>query len=126
MKFINLLVLAALLALFVFAALNWAALTAATVLSFGFFRVEAPLGVILLGFALVFALLLFGYAAVQRAAMLLEARRHAQELKALRELADSAEASRVAELRRQLEDSTNTLAAHIGQIDDKLNRLKRE
>jgi hypothetical protein len=43
----------------------------------------------------------------------------------LRELADNAEASRLAELRRQLDDTTNTLAAHIGQVDDKLNRLQQ-
>lgn len=124
MKLLNGLVLAALVVLVLFAALNWNALAAPTELSFVFFRVAAPLGVILLGFALAFALLLFGYAAVQRTAMLLERRRHAEELKALRELADNAEASRLAELRRQLDDATNTLAAHIGQVDDKLNRLR--
>jgi uncharacterized integral membrane protein len=74
MKLINTLVLAALVLLFIFAALNWTALTAPTVLSFVFFRVEAPLGLILLGFALMFALLLVAYVAVQRAAMLVEAR----------------------------------------------------
>lgn len=124
MKALGGLVLLGLVLLALFAAANWAALTAPTALSFLFVRVEAPLGMILLGFALVFALLALAYAAVQRTAMLVEARRHAQELKALRELADNAELSRLAELRRQLEDTTNTLAAHIGQVDDKLERLR--
>jgi uncharacterized integral membrane protein len=125
MKLFNGVLLALLVALLVFAALNWTALAAPTLVSFAFFRAEAPLGVIVLGFAIALAFLAFAHAAVQRTAMLVESRRHAQELKALRELAEQAEASRLAELRRQLEESTNTLAAHIGQIDDKLNRLGR-
>lgn len=125
MRIFGIVVLFALILLFIFAAVNWAALTAASSLSFLFFRVDAPLGVVLLGFALAFALLLLGYAAVQRTAMLVEARRHAQETKALRELAESAEASRLAALRTQLEEATNGLAAHLGQIDDKLNRMQQ-
>jgi uncharacterized integral membrane protein len=123
MKLLTAAILAVLLVLFVFAALNWAALAAPTPVSFAFFRAEAPLGIIVLGFAIVFALLAAGHAAAVRAAMLVEARRQAQELRSLRELADNAEASRLAELRRQLDEATNTLAAHIGELDDKLDRL---
>ena len=125
MKFLGGLVLAALVLLAIFAVVNWSALTAPTALSFLVLRVEAPLGVILLCFALLFALLLLAGVAVQRTAMLIETRRHAQELRALRELAENAEASRLAELRRHLDQATNTLAAHIAQIDDKLNRLQQ-
>lgn len=125
MRIFGIVVLLALILLFIFAAVNWPALTATSSLSFLFFRADAPLGVVLLGFALAFALLLLGYAAVQRTAMLVEARRHAQETKALRELAESAEASRLAALRAQLEEATNSLAAHLGQIDDKLNQMQQ-
>ena len=123
MKALNAVVLAAVVVLLVFMALNWSALAAPAAVSFAFFRAEAPLGLILLGFAVGFALLAVAHAAVQRTAMLVEARRQAQELKALRELAENAEASRLAELRRHLDEATNTLAAHIGEVDDKLNRL---
>ncbi len=123
MKLRNAAVLATLVVLVAFAALNWSALAAPTLVSFAFFRAEAPLGLIVLGFAVGLAGLAVVHAVVQRTAMLVEARRQAQELKALRELADNAEASRLAQLQRRLEEATNTLAAHIGQVDDKLNRL---
>lgn len=125
-------ILVALALLGLFAAVNWSALTAPTTLSFVAFAVEGPLGLILLAFALGFAVLFLGYAAMQRTAMLMESRRHAQELRAQREIAESAEASRLAELRQQLErefaqvrttieESSNGLAAAIGQIDEKLS-----
>lgn len=131
MGLLGIVILVALALLALFAAVNWSALTAPTLLSFVAFTVEGPLGVILLGFALAFALLFLGYAAMQRTAMLMESRRHAQELRAQRELAERAEASRLAELRAQIErefaqvrtaieESSNGLAASIGQIDEKL------
>jgi len=133
MKILDSAILAALAALAIFAALNWDALTARTALSFVLFTVEAPLGLILMGFALGFAVVLLGYAAAQRTTLLIEARRHAQELKAQRDIAERAEASRIEELRLQLERETaalrtaieqaaNGLAASIGQVEDKLDR----
>ena len=133
MGFLGIVILVALALLALFAAVNWSALTAPTILSFVAFTLEGPLGLILLGFALGFALLFLGYAAMQRTAMLMESRRHAQELKAQRDLAERAEASRLSELRQQLErdfaalratieESTNSLAASIGQLDEKLER----
>ena len=126
-------ILVALALLALFAAMNWAALSAPTALSFFGVGVEGPLGLILLGTALAFGLLFLAYAAMQRTAMLMESRRHAQELKAQRDLAERAEASRLSELRQQLErdfaalratieESTNSLAASIGQLDEKLER----
>jgi uncharacterized integral membrane protein len=133
LKILGIAILVALALLALFAALNWGALTAPTALSFVFFTVEGPLGVILLGVALAFALVLLAYAAMQRTAMLVESRRHAHELRAQRDLAEQAEASRLHELRQQLErecaqlratieEATNSLAAGIGQIDEKLSR----
>ncbi len=124
-------VLAALLLLALFAAMNWGALTTATALSFFGASVEAPLGLILLGTAVAFALLALVYAAFQRTSMLLESRRHAQALEAQRQLAETAEASRLAELRAQMErefaitrrtieESVNGLAAAIGEMDERL------
>lgn len=124
---------AALALLALFAALNWRALTASTELDFLGLRVQAPLGLILLATAIGFALLAFVYAAVQRTAMLLEARRLAQALEAQRRLAEEAEASRLtafraevqsefAEVRRTIEESANGLAAAIGELEDRLEK----
>jgi uncharacterized integral membrane protein len=137
MGILGYIVLAALGLLALFAAMNWAALTAPTVLSFFGAAVHAPLGLILLGAAVGFALLALVYAAFQRTAMLLEARRHAQALEAQRQIAETAEASRLAELREQierefaitrrtLEESANGLAAAIGELEEKLGRPRRD
>lgn len=127
------LILAALALLALFAALNWGALTAPTSLRFLGASVQAPLGLVLLAVAVAFALLALVYAAALRTAMLIEARRHTQALEEQRRLADEAEASRLHELRadlerefgatrRAIEESANGLAAALGQIDDKLER----
>jgi uncharacterized integral membrane protein len=124
---------AALAMLALFAAMNWAALTAPTSLRFVGVNVDAPLGLILVVTAIAFALLSFVYGAVQRTATLLEMRRQAQALEAQRRLAENAEASRLkelrdemqrefAELRRTIEESANGLAAAIGELEDRLDK----
>lgn len=148
MNFLGAVILAALFLLAVFTLANWAVLTAPTMLSFVAFHVEGPLGVILLGVTLVLVALLVLYALMLRTNMLMESRRHNQELQAQRRLAESAEASRLSELRaqieqefaqlrgtmdarmdtvtqstkRSLEESTNSLAALVGEMDDKIDR----
>jgi hypothetical protein len=95
------------------------------------------------------------YIVLLQAGVILEARRLTKEVKAQRELADSAEASRFTELRTLLEgelhrmeaqaaesnrelgarieqsergmqdklaEATGTLSAHLGEIEDKLDR----
>jgi|SRR5688572_5984884 hypothetical protein len=119
--------------LLAFAALNWAALSLPSAVSFGVMTVQAPAGVIVLGFALGFALALLAYAAWQRTAQLIEARRVSHEVAELRRLAEDAEASRLralreemaaefAALRRTIDESANGIAAALGQLDDKLDR----
>jgi len=58
--------------------------------------------------------------------VLLETRRHTKELQAQRELADKAEASRFTELRadmlKRLDENANSTAAHIAQLEDRLER----
>src|SRR3954468_2652953 len=87
-------IIVALALLVLFAAMNWTALTAPTSLSFLGARAEAPLGLLLVAVASGFALLSFLYGALQRTAMLLEARRLAQALEAQRRLWGGAGASR--------------------------------
>jgi uncharacterized integral membrane protein len=139
-----------------FAVLNWAAFTAPTQLSLGFTDVQAPLGLIMLIATGLVSGLFLVYIVFQQAGVILEARRYAKELKAHRELADKAEASRFTELRAFMEgelrrieaqgaagnrelgarieqlqqalqetlaQSTRTLSAYVGEVDDKLDRM---
>jgi len=102
MKFIGFLIAIAslLLGLFLFA--NWAAITTQIQLSFLLFEANGSVGLIFLGITLVFALLFVSYALLLRTRMLVDARRHAQELDAQRKLAESAETSRYDQLREQI------------------------
>ena len=117
-----------------FSLLNWVAFTTPTPLSLGFVDVQAPLGLIMLTFTALISGLFLVYIVYQQAGSLMEARRTAKELKLQRELADKAEASRFTELRSFLtsemgtlrdkhEESTRTLSAYIGEVEDKLDRL---
>jgi uncharacterized protein YlxW (UPF0749 family) len=124
-----------------FAAINWPAFTTPTPLNLGMSTVDAPLGLAMLGLLVAITLAFAIYLAVWQASILMETRRHAKELQAQRALADQAEASRFTELRgvlqaemEQLEqriaatqeslraeirESTNSLAAMLGEIDDR-------
>ncbi|HMM46914.1 MAG TPA: hypothetical protein PKC12_02935 [Thiobacillaceae bacterium] len=152
MQFFGAMILVALVLLAAFTLANWSVLTATTTLSFIVFSLEGPLGVILLGAILVLVTLFVLYALTLRTSMLMEARRHAQEMEAQRKLAESAEASRLAELRsevsrdfadlqdriagfdgqmgnhvqamqRALDEAANGLAAMVGEVDDKIDRV---
>ena len=143
--------LAILFVLAVFTLANWSVLSASATLSFIVFEVDGPLGVILLGIMLVLVALFMLYALTLRTQMLMESRRYNQELQAQRKLAETAEASRLNELRAQVEgefaqlrsavqaldgqmgqheqslrraldEATNGLEALVGEMDDKIDR----
>jgi uncharacterized integral membrane protein len=151
----TLLILAVLVGVTVFTAINWNAFVTPTTLSVVFAKVEAPLGLVLLGFVAVLTLLFLVYVVYLQSSVLIESRRYARELQAQRDLADQAEASRFSqlhafldselrtvaqkteelktgvltkleelerELRSVVEQSGNTLAAYIGEIEDRLER----
>ena len=155
MKARTLLLLLAVVAIAAFTALNWNAIMAPATLSLGVADVQAPLGLVMLGLVAFLAALFLVFVVYLQTSVLLEARRHARELQANRELADQAEASRFTELRgflemelkRQagldaeskavvlarldqldrdlrsaVEQSGNTLAAYIGELEDRLER----
>jgi hypothetical protein len=142
----------------IFTALNWSAFTAPTSLSLGVAHVDAPLGVVLLGVIIALTALYALYLTWVETSALLEARRFARELQTQRQLAESAEASRYAELRAYLETelaalralpeatsreviarlgraedalrgeierSGNTLAAYVGELEERLGRGER-
>jgi uncharacterized integral membrane protein len=151
MNFIGIIILLALFLLSVFTLANWAVLSASSTLSFIVFDVEGPLGVILLGAMLALVALFVVYALSLKTSMLMESRRHNQELEAQRKLAETAEASRLSDLRAQIErefaqlhdaivgvggrmdsheqamkqslnEAANGLAALVAEMDDKIDR----
>jgi uncharacterized integral membrane protein len=122
-----------------FALINWAAFAALTPLSLGFVTVQAPLGLIMLGLLAFLCVLFTVWVVSAQATALLDARRQTKELQAQRALADKAEASRFTDLRAELmarldrlqsesrtllEQSSNSVAAHIGQLEDRLERAR--
>lgn len=94
-----------------FATLNWAAIAVSSTLSLGFVEVSAPLGMVMLIFTAAISGLFIVYIVLLQAGVILEARRLTKEVKAQRELADTAEASRFTELRTLLEGELRRIAA---------------
>jgi uncharacterized integral membrane protein len=138
-----------------FAAVNWNSFMAPTTLSLLFATIQAPLGLIMLGFTALLTAVFLLFIAYLQASLLVDTRRHTRELQAQRTLADQAEASRIAELcsyleaglpklekeivesrvavethldrldrdlRSVVEEAGNTLAAYIGELEDRLER----
>ena len=151
----TLIVLFVLGVLAVFAAANWSTFVTPTTLSLLFATIQAPLGLVMLGFTALLTALFLLFIAYLQASLFLDTRRHMHELQAQRALADQAEASRIAELRSYLdaelpklskeitesriavethldrldldlrsvvEQAGNTLAAYIGELEDRLER----
>ena len=122
-----------------FALINWTVFSALNELSLGFTKVQAPLGLIMLGLVVFLCVLFTVWVISLQANSLMDARRQTKELQAQRDLADKAEASRFTELRSELvgrldrlqresaltlEQSGNSVAAHIGQLEDRLERAR--
>jgi uncharacterized integral membrane protein len=136
-------VVVALLALF--AAMNWQTFITPTDLNLLVAHVQAPLGLVMLGFTAVLAAVLLAYALKVQINALSDSRRQSEELRRQRELADQAEASRFTELRSYLQqemqslrhaqeevagqlrgdlsDAANSLAASIGELDERIERV---
>lgn len=146
----------ALFLLAVFALLNWSAFSTPTALTLGFAEVQAPLGLVMLVVTGIVSGLFLVYIVYQQAGAILESRRYEKELRANRELADKAEASRFTELRaylaselgrlqseratesqqvgarlqqleerlqQRMDESARGLSAHLGEVEDKLDRV---
>lgn len=119
-----------LLALFAaFAVVNWSALSAPTTLSLVFGTVQAPLGLILLGFTVAIVAAFLFLMVFQQAGAILETRRYAKELSSQRALADQAEASRFTELRSYLEAelkaAESQAASRQAALTARLDRLEQ-
>lgn len=125
MNVLGAVILVALFLLAVFTLANWSVLAAPTPLSFVAFHVEGPLGVILLGVTLALVALFALYALALRTNMLMDSRRHHQELQVQRKLAENAEASRLSELRSEVAHEFARLHAAIEQADTHLDRAEQ-
>lgn len=132
MKILGPFILLAMIALAIFTLANWSVLMTPTELSFVAFRLEAPMGLILLGTIVGFVAIFSMYVLVLRTTMLMDARRYERELSAQQKLAEQAEASRLSELRNQLEqsfaelrDTTDTTRKELGtRLDDMEQALR--
>ena len=103
------------------AAFNWNALITPSDVSLGVTDVQAPLGILLLALTGLLAVFFVAYVLWMQGSVLLEARRHAKEMQAQRDLADKAEASRFTELRGVIE----TLHAYEHkELMDRLDALE--
>ena len=144
MKAPTILLLIVLAFIAVFAAVNWSVIMAPTTVSLIVADIQAPLGLLLLGITVMITALFLIFVAYLQTGVLLEARRHSRELQTQRDLADKAEASRFTDLRNYLdlelrkvadqvtgvredlratiEQSGNSLAAYIGELEDRMER----
>ena len=142
MRVRNLILLVVLTLVALFLAVNWSAVTANAKFTLVLTSFEAPIGLVMLALIVLLVATFGAYLIITQGAILLEARRHAKELQSQRSLAERAEGSRVAEvqdllrtelarldarlteheqtLRTELRNSVNSLAATIGELDDRL------
>jgi len=125
-----------------FVAGNWGAFTTSTVLTLGAFDFTAPLGLLLLVALGIVTLSFLAMMALWQGRILAESRRHAREIAEQRARAENVEASRLmalrgtlaedlkriearveaaeASLRSDLHDGLNSLAAMVGEMDERL------
>jgi hypothetical protein len=129
----------------VFVVVNWRVFATSTKLDFVVTSVEMPVGAVMLILFALMSLVLWGYVGNWQSTLLSEFRRQARELQAQRTLAESAEASRFSELgtlirdeiaksdgrveaaldllRTELRDTEHSIAATLGEMDDRLRSL---
>jgi hypothetical protein len=115
MQLRTVLLLIVLAAIAAFAAVNWNAFATPTTLSVVVTTVQAPLGLIMLGFVTVLAFVFLVFVVYLQGSVLLDSRRHAKALQAQRDLADQAEASRFTELRGFIAGELINLAERINE-----------
>jgi hypothetical protein len=119
MRIRTLLLIAAILLIAGFVALNFEAILQPTRLNLGLTEIQAPLGLVMLGMLVaVFVVFLFALVLFQTS-HLMEVRRITREAAEQRKLADKAEASRFTELREFLRAELQTAAARDTELSEK-------
>jgi hypothetical protein len=144
MRIRNLLALLALAVITVFFVINWRVFTTPANISFVVTSVDMPVGVATLALSALALLVFLGYVGFWQSTILAEFRRQSRELETQRTLAENAEASRFTELgklvrdelaksdsrleaaldclRKDLKDTENSIAATLGELDDRISR----
>jgi len=144
MRFRTLLTAVVAVLLAAFLIVNWRLFAAPAHLSLLVADLDAPTGVVMLALFLAALAVLWGYVGVWQGTLLAEFRRQGKELQAQRALAESAETSRFTELaalmreeiansskrveaavealRAELQATENSLAATLGEMDDRYRR----
>lgn len=126
LKTASLLLVFAILALF--SGINWNVFIAPTTLRLLVTSVDAPLGLVLLGFIALISLMFLIYIVYIQAAHLSEVRRLTKELKSLRDIAEQAEFSRIKDLeailREELARAENKADAWRTGLIEHLDRVE--
>jgi len=120
MKLINLLLFIVLIALVIFAALNWSAIMTPVPLALLFTTAEAPLGLILLSVTALLTLLFLGFVVYMQSSTLMIRRKLNKEVEEQRKLANEAEASRYTELRSYLENELQRINVQNSENQQKI------
>ena len=94
MNFRSLLLTLTAAAIAAIAVLNWNTLAASVPVSLGVVTVDAPLGIVMLALTALLAAFALAYVLWLQGSVLMETRRHGQEMQVQRELADKAERAR--------------------------------
>jgi uncharacterized integral membrane protein len=114
-------------------ALNWRVFAGPARVNLLFTSAEVPVGVVMLMLFALVLLVLWTIVSRWQGTLLMEFRRQAKELEAQRLLAESAEASRftelgtlireeIAKLRTELQETEHSIAATLGEMDDRLRK----
>jgi uncharacterized integral membrane protein len=122
----------------IFLILNWSVFAQPASFYFVVGTISVPVGLVMLG---LIALVTLGYAiflGIWQSRLLMDYRRQSKELQAQRSLADDAEASSFmakqdarleaafTALRNELKDTEHSIAATLGEMDDRQRRLNGE
>lgn len=112
MKIRTLFLLLILSVITIFIWLNWNEFLTQTTLNLWIEKVQAPLGLVMLGLLVLLALIFFIYALYLRATVFIKERQITKDLKDARELAEKAEQSRFTELRELIETENKKLTTN--------------
>jgi uncharacterized integral membrane protein len=98
------------------AVVNWSTLTAPAPLDLLLMRIQAPLGLVMLGLAAVLAALFFFAYLFNQIGSMLEARKLLKEIQRVQDLADKAEASRIESLHQLVATEFRALNERLSQL----------
>lgn len=120
MRFRTFLLIAIILVIAAFVALNFEAILQPTSLNLGMAQIQAPLGLVMLGMVVAVIVIFLLALVFFQTSHLMEVRRITREAAEQRNLADKAEASRFTELREFLRAELLAVAVRDAELSDKV------